>query len=806
MVERFAALRALDEPAAARTADAANNVATAGLRGAIAGRTDTARYTFEAVFAEGGLGRIRRAYDHRLQRYVAVKEMREPLAGSASGSRFEREALLTARLEHPAIVSVQDMGTHPGGEPYYCMRLVDGESLHALVRGQETLADRLALLGHVIAVADALAYAHDKGVIHRDLKPANILVGAFGETVVIDWGLAKDLATDKSASGHRPVALVPEQSADLTLTGEFMGTLPFMPPEQADSGRTDTRADVYAIGAILYFVVSGEMPYGNMPAVDMLGALLAGPPPDLSTRAPGLPEDLLAIVRKAMAYRADDRYPSAKELAADLHRFAAGRMVSARPYSPIGLLRHHVRRHRAIVAVASAALVMLAATGAYSYARVVEERDTATEARVHAEAAQQSSHVAANEARLAQARGALETDLAAALRALHSVDMTDDATARRTRLLALAAESRGAPTRVLRGHTRPVHDVVALADGGLVSVDTSGSVWRWDVGQATGREVLALGQPRVSLIAAATAPVWAALTTQAAHVVRADGSVEVIAVDLTRKVGIADAYEWTLSADGTALATLGRPAHAQGADPGPAAVVWDLRERPAAAWSIGTRTGRAALSPDGQAVAYEVGRNNVMLARRDGETPIPGVGRPEAFSSTGAHVIGFATDSPPRRVAVPVGGGAAVELGRMALAPGPGDSAVMFDIHQILPELHEAELSLRDLVTGAALWTESFPDSEKILDWSGMNRGHDVVVDPRGEGLALRAGERWELGSLTTGVRPRNLEIGLHTQVALLAGGRFVAAHGADLWMWEPEARPATPSSRSWRPRGRTDA
>src|SRR5262249_3167731 len=170
---------------------------TAGATGAGAGDAirlppvDPARYHIVREFARGGLGRILEVRDLRIDRVVALKEMLRD--SDPAYARFVREAMITARLEHPAIVPVHDIGRWPSGEPFYSMKLVSGRSLHEVIRDTPSLDGRLALVPNVIAVADAIAYAHNQGIIHRDLKPANVLVGAFGETVVIDWGLAKDL-------------------------------------------------------------------------------------------------------------------------------------------------------------------------------------------------------------------------------------------------------------------------------------------------------------------------------------------------------------------------------------------------------------------------------------------------------------------------------------------------------------------------------------------------------------------------------------------------------------------------------------
>lgn len=339
-------------------------------------------FLISGEFARGGMGRIRLARDLRLGRVVALKEML--VDGPAARARFEREARITARLQHPSIVQVHEAGIWPTGERFYTMTRLEGRSLDAVAADAKTLDARLALLPNVLAVADAMAFAHSRGVVHRDLKPKNVLVGVYGETIVIDWGLAKDLATeaDNSATTHAPS----RGSGETTTAGEIFGTPAYMPREQALGNPVDARADVYAIGAMLHHVLAGRPPYAGLAPTQLLEAVRAGPPAALETLEPSTPPDLLAIVERAMAREAAGRYPSARELAEDLRRYLTGRLVGAHHYSLRQLAQRWFARHRAAVTIAAVALVVLAAVAGVSVQRIIRAERLAESRREKAEA------------------------------------------------------------------------------------------------------------------------------------------------------------------------------------------------------------------------------------------------------------------------------------------------------------------------------------------------------------------------------------------------------------------------------------
>ncbi|MEO8698424.1 MAG: protein kinase [Kofleriaceae bacterium] len=346
-------------------------------------QVDPAGYALGLEVARGGMGRIIAARDLRVGRPVAVKELlgRSPHLAA----RFEREARVTARLQHPGIVPIYEIGRWPDGTPFYSMRMVDGRTLLAAIERATTLPARLALLPAVIAACEAVAFAHGQRVIHRDLTPSNVLVGAYGETVVIDWGLAKDLS--RGASDEDDPLGDPyrgETAEGLTGAGAIVGTLAYMPPEQANAQPVDERSDVYALGAILYHLLAGAPPHRTRTTAELLELVRTGAsPPAIDKVAPRSPRDLVSIVTKAMSRSPVARYPSARELAEELVRFQTGRMVEAHQYSRREKLKRFVRRNRPAVTVTVAAALLLGTVSALYVSRIVrsgdQARDTARE-------------------------------------------------------------------------------------------------------------------------------------------------------------------------------------------------------------------------------------------------------------------------------------------------------------------------------------------------------------------------------------------------------------------------------------------
>jgi WD40 repeat protein len=371
---------------------------------------DPDRYEQICEHARGGLGRIVRAVDRRLGRTVAVKELLR--RDDAHEARFVREALITARLEHPGIVPVHEAGRWPNGDPYYVMKLVEGRTLKELMASHQIPRERLGLLPHLIAVADAVGYAHSEGVVHRDVKPSNVIVGSFGETIVVDWGLARDIKRDLA----EPMAeLLAEGSGVSTISGKVVGTPAYMAPEQARGELVDARADVYAIGAVLYELMAGKAPHADETPKAMLDRVIAGPPAPIDSVVTAVPPELADIIGKAMSRLPEERYANATLLAEDLRAFQTGKLVSAHAYTPWQLVRKKLAQHRGVVAVALASAVALGAVGVESFHTVVAERDIARGERGRADSARQLAEAKRRELVLLAAVTSLRKDPTAAI-------------------------------------------------------------------------------------------------------------------------------------------------------------------------------------------------------------------------------------------------------------------------------------------------------------------------------------------------------------------------------------------------------
>ena len=448
-------------------------------------------YVVAREIAKGGMGRVLEARDLRIGRQVAIKELLPRHRDAAR--RFEREARITARLQHPAIIHVYEAGVWPGGEPFYAMPMIAGESLAKAIAKRPTLNERLGLVPNVIAVADALAYAHSQQIIHRDLKPSNVLVGEFGETVVIDWGVAKDLRVhcDPQESiqlSRRPLGEETASGGVVTVSGGVVGTAAYMPPEQADGEPVDQRADVYALGALLYHVLVGTPPYAGSRVEDVLAQVMAGPPIPVADREPGAPPDLVAIVGKAMARDPAARYASAGELAQDLRNFQTGQLVAAHRYTAGQLAWRWLRRHRVAVAIVAATAIALATVGGFSLQRIVAARDAAEAERAVAETARATAE--ARRAALLEERGRTELLAGRAGPALAYLvgAVRGGATGRALGFLVADAERAfSSRTAKLPSGSGPV--VIAVSADGTLVATASDRVLLWHGGAPPPREL-----------------------------------------------------------------------------------------------------------------------------------------------------------------------------------------------------------------------------------------------------------------------------------------------------------------------------
>jgi serine/threonine protein kinase len=357
-------------------------------------------YRHLRLIGRGGMGAVHLVHDTRLGRDVALKVLDVP--GGDLAARLMHEARVLARLEHPNIVPVHDTGRLPDGRVYYAMKYVRGDRL------DEWLArspPRPAVLRLFQRVCEAVAFAHARGVVHRDLKPHNVMVGAFGEALVVDWGLARELAAPRAGESEgasprapesdgdhpspraldgAPVSTLPETTtlpptsqldpaaatadtlpaprASATRTGTILGTPGYMAPEQVRGqiDRIDARSDVFALGAILYFLLSGQPAFQGDTVEQVLARSRDEEPTPLRKLAPDVPRPLAAICHRALAKAQEARYASAKEMAEDVAAWLDGLPVSAHRETLPEKLARLYGRYQALAWLLAAYLVMRA--------------------------------------------------------------------------------------------------------------------------------------------------------------------------------------------------------------------------------------------------------------------------------------------------------------------------------------------------------------------------------------------------------------------------------------------------------------
>jgi eukaryotic-like serine/threonine-protein kinase len=291
------------------------------------------RYAFTNLHAKGGIGRVWLAYDRQLDREVAVKELFPENAGNANiAARFIREAQLTGQLEHPGVVPVYELDRGANAsQPFYAMKFVRGRTLSSAVNAYHSKrieggADSLefvVLLTAFAAVSNTIAYAHSRGVLHRDLKGDNVILGDFGEVVVLDWGVAKIVGQPEAIESDGPGVPTDAQDPSLTIQGDIIGTPAYMAPEQAEGrlDRIDHHTDIYGLGAILYEILTGRPPFTGSNTMEVLQKAIRGNPAPPRKLWPEVPVGLEEICLKAMAKDPDQRYASAADLAREVQRW-----------------------------------------------------------------------------------------------------------------------------------------------------------------------------------------------------------------------------------------------------------------------------------------------------------------------------------------------------------------------------------------------------------------------------------------------------------------------------------------------------
>lgn len=312
------------------------------------------RYETVEELARGGSGRILVVFDRHVGRKIAMKELLSDLNKTSAKSddpqetairnRFLREARVTGGLEHPAIVPVYEIGCHADGSFYYTMRLVKGKTLLSAIKKCHSVFDRLALLPHFYHVCNAVAYAHSKGVINRDLKPSNVMIGEFGETVVLDWGLAKIKDSEETIFVRHG-----SEEVGKTVIGQAIGTPSYMPPEQAEGkiGEIDEISDIYSLGAMLYQILTGRTPFSGKTVDEIIKKVLTEKVENAAKVDSDVPPELAAIAEKALSKDKNERYGSVSDFIDDLSAYMSGRKVGVYHYSLFESIKFAASRHKA---------------------------------------------------------------------------------------------------------------------------------------------------------------------------------------------------------------------------------------------------------------------------------------------------------------------------------------------------------------------------------------------------------------------------------------------------------------------------
>jgi serine/threonine protein kinase len=313
--------------------------------GDLIGRT-LAHFRIVEIIGAGGMGEVYRAHDQRLDRDVAIKVLPAPVTQEAERiARFEDEAKAVAKLEHPNILAIHEFGTDEG-MPYAVMELLEGESLRVSIsKGGVT---RNKAVNYARVIADGLAAAHDKGIIHRDLKPENVFLTKDGRIKILDFGLAKLKSSDVDLKTETPTETID------TTPGSLIGTVAYMAPEQVKGQPADHRSDIFALGVVLYEMLTGRRPFGGSTSAETAAAILKEDPEPISAISPSVPPALATVVSKCLDKRPEDRFSSAHDLSLTLSAIESEALEP--PVTPGSVL---TRRWPHLLAVVVAVVIAL---------------------------------------------------------------------------------------------------------------------------------------------------------------------------------------------------------------------------------------------------------------------------------------------------------------------------------------------------------------------------------------------------------------------------------------------------------------
>ena len=344
------------------------------------------RYEKVTDLGIGGMGRVDLIDDRHLHRSVARKALL--IQHPATEMRFLREARITAQLEHPGVVPIYELGKNADGTLYYTMKRIRGDTLREALLATETLEERLGLLGVFVDLCNAVGYAHAKSVVHRDLKPDNVMIGPFGETLVLDWGLAKVAGEEEFPLDTAAATAVLIRSGDdsnLTRAGTVLGTPRYMSPEQA-SGRlaaVDARSDVWSLGAMLFEILTGNPTFSGNTAV-VLAQVREGVITPVLDEEQRVPPELAAIAQKCLAKDPDDRYETAEAIATEIEAWRNGTVVSAHDYTALERIQRVAGQYRvALVGVGAMFMALVVSAGLF-IPGLVRQRDLAEQGQAEA--------------------------------------------------------------------------------------------------------------------------------------------------------------------------------------------------------------------------------------------------------------------------------------------------------------------------------------------------------------------------------------------------------------------------------------